>query len=84
MKKSKKEAIIKKLYDLNFEKQIFGYTYELPLGKKNRLFFEIEDMEIGIISDTGGYIEIRKVESPEDLENIFNAICPEKYRLPFN
>jgi len=27
---------------------------------------------------------IRKIESPEDLENLFNAICPEKYRLPFN
>lgn len=82
MKKSEREAIIKKLEDWNFQKVNGGYSYNLPFGLNNQLFVDEFDLEIGIIHF--GYMPIRHIKSPEDLENLFNAICPEKYRLPFN
>lgn len=85
MKKSEKQAIIQKAKDLGFE--IVSYAtlkYDLPLGLGNRLDFDQSDLELGIVSKGHAYVPIRKIESPKDLENLFNAICPEKYRLPFS
>lgn len=83
MTKSEKKAIIKKLEGWNFEEVISGYTFDLPFGLKNKIFFDTSDMEFGILMGIC-YTSIRKIESEEDLENLFNAICPEKYRLPFS
>ncbi len=83
MTKSVKEAIIKKLKVWNFEEVISGYTFDLPFGLKNKVFFDTSDMEFGIVMGIS-YTSIRQIESPEDLENLFNAICPQKYRLPFS
>jgi len=84
MNQQEKEAIIQKLKELGFQIQFNGpfWYYQLPLGRETVLVFDSDDLEIGIrLKD---YSPIRKIESPEDLENLFNAICPEKYRLPFN
>lgn len=84
MKKSEKDAIIQKAKDLGFENVSFAtLKYELPLGLGNRLDFDQSDLELGVVSKGHAYVAIRKIESAEDLEMLFNAICPEKYRLPF-
>ena len=83
MTQSEKDAIVKKCVELGFEEVYKGFNYDLPLGYKNNLYFCTDDLELGIIQETRGYVTIRKIDSPEDLETLFNAICPEKYRLPF-
>lgn len=89
MKKELKKSIIQKAIELGFLYQIDNKlcVYRLPFGNSNELWVdvseEIADISIGNIDDFE-YSIIRKIESPEDLEMLFNAICPEKYRLPFN
>ena len=59
-------------------------VYKLPLGLKTELWLDMS-IENPDISLWNGRIDIpiRKIESPEDLQLLFDAICPEKYRLPF-
>lgn len=82
MKKSEKDAIIQKAKGLAFKLYGGYYIFDLPFGNETRLLFDLEN-HILIVKCFVSYIPIRKIESPEDLENLFNAICPEKYRLPF-
>jgi len=63
------------------------YEYDLPFGESTEIWVDLSEgnCDASIWSlELGEYIPIRKIESTEDLENFFNAICPEKYRLPFN
>jgi len=78
------KSMILKLKELGFKIKGNGpfWEYELPLGRNTDLLFDTDDNELGIKILT--YVPIRKIESPEDLEMLFNAICPEKYRLPFD
>lgn len=88
MTKSEKEAIIKKAKGLGFyqTRKYFteGYCYDLPIGLKTQLFWaeHTSKLYLGEIKRVR-MIPIRKIESPEDLKLLFDAICPEKYRLPF-
>lgn len=90
MKKSEKEAIIKKCLELGFTTSYVSpniYEYDLPFGESTEIWVDlsIDQCDISIWAvELGEYIPIRKIDSPDDLENLFNAICPEKYRLPFN
>lgn len=67
----------------NFENQI-RWSYDLPFGYGSSFIVLFED---GIFWACFyffyGISKIRKIESPEDLQLLFDAICPEKYRLPF-
>lgn len=89
MTPQEKDAIIKKCVELGFERPSDEwFKYELPFGSNTTLFVGLEKFVVTI--DTKDYFNdcaietpIRIIESPEDLENLFNAICPEKYRLPF-
>ena len=85
MTQSEKDAIVKKLEDLNFDNLANSnyWQYELPLGNQTALMFDFDDYVISIAIPFVKLINIRKIDSPEDLETLFNAICPEKYRLPF-
>ncbi len=87
MKKSEKDAIVKKAHKLKFVSEMPTaniLVYKLPLGLNTELWLDLS-LDIPDVSIWNGRIDIpiRKIESPEDLENLFNAICPEKYRLPF-
>lgn len=82
MKKAQKKEIVNKAIELGLVFDGNGYVYDLPLGLKNRLSFEEGDLELGIIM-ADHYVSIRKVESPEDLEMLFDAIVPVKFRLPW-
>lgn len=86
MTKSEKEAIIQKAKDLGFNNLAGSqyFEYELPLGLSNSLVLDIDNLTIGIAVMFKSFVEIRKIESPEDLQLLFDAICPEKFRLPFN
>jgi len=78
--------ISKKAKELGF-KEIKGTTffeYDLPFGENTSLIYDSSDLKISICIMFEKLINIRKIESPEDLEMLFNAICPEKYRLPFS
>jgi len=91
-KETERETLIKNISKKAFE---FGFksemptanilVYKLPLGLNTELWLDLST-NIPDVSLWNGRIDImiRKIESPEDLENLFNAICPEKYRLPFN
>ena len=83
MKNQEKEAIIQKAKDLGFQQDTMNfnkYNYNLPFGLKNNLSidFRFENHITLDIENQSFIVEIRKIESPEDLENLFNAICPEK------
>ena len=90
MTQSEKDAIVKKCVELKFERvSDEWFRYELPFGNNTALFLGLENLNATI--DTKDYFNdcaietpIRKIDSPEDLETLFNAICPEKYRLPFD
>ena len=90
MKESEKEKIIQKCIELGFNNSDVApniYEYSLPFGLKNDIWVDLSEgyCDISIWSaDMGDYIPIRKIESAEDLELLFNAICTEKYRLPFS
>jgi len=82
-------SIIDKCKKLGFEVPIGylkKYVYLLPFGLKNNLSIDFTFTTPLTLDIENGHIDIplRKIESPEDLENLFNAICPEKYRLPFD
>ena len=90
MKEEEKQAIIDTAIELGFE-EVFDtlYVFKLPLGNDSTLllhtevpFLEISKYNVWHQDDIE--TPIRKIESPEDLELLFNAICPEKYRLPFS
>jgi len=80
-----KESITEKLKELGFENlnNSSYWQFELPLGNETVLMFDFDEYVISIAIPFVKLINIRKIESPDDLENLFNAICPEKYRLPF-
>lgn len=84
-----KDLIFIKAIDLGFVKSMdsaFMLEYSLPFGLSEYLSISFKyNGHITLDIENSEYIlEIRKIESPEDLELLFNAICPEKYRLPFN
>jgi len=84
-----KESIFKKSIDLGFLKDndfIKKVEYQMPFGAKNKLSIDFNygtHLTLDVECDSQ-IVEIRQIEYPEDLENLFNAICPEKYRLPFD
>lgn len=90
MTKSQKKAIIDKAVELGFKNEDSVTSileYKLPLGNKTELWFDYSYKNYDVLiwsKELERYIPIRKVESPEDLEILFNAICPEKFRLPFD
>jgi hypothetical protein len=78
--------ISKKAFELGFKSEMPTaniLVYKLPLGFNTELWLDLSIDNPDISLWNGNIIEIRKIESPEDLEMLFNAICPEKYRLPF-
>lgn len=88
MTKSEKEAIFQKCKDLGFleTKKYFtqGYCYDLPIGLNTQLFLASHTNKLYLSHiERIRMIPIRKIESTEDLENLFNAICPKNiaYRL---
>jgi len=89
MSKKKETEIKEKAIELGFKSDtsyLTKYSYSLPFGLKNYLtinFLYTNPIVLDIENDSD-IIEIRPIESPEDLENLLNAICPEKYRLPFD
>jgi len=88
MNQQEKKAILKKAKDLKFVSEMPTaniLVYKLPLGLNTELWLDMS-IDVPDVSIWNGKIDIviRKIESPDDLENLFNAICPEKYRLPFN
>ena len=80
MTKSDKEAIIQKCIELGFINSDVSpniYEYDLPFGESTEIWIDlsIDQCDISIWSvELGEYIPIRQIESPEDLENLFNAI----------
>jgi len=89
-KETEIDQIIQKCKDLNFEHQSGSwFKYDLPFGNDTRFYIDTENLIVTIDTYSTWHQDnietpIRKIESPEDLEILFNAICPEKYRLPFN
>jgi len=86
-KETELQQIIQKCKDLCFyeEEENACFEYSLPFGINSK-FTILLDIDIfkAVLWKHNTFITIRKIESPEDLENLFNAICPEKYRLPFS
>ena len=89
MTQSEKDAIVKKCVELGFESDgiLDILEYKMPFGNKTELWFDFSEDNCDLLiwsDDVKDHIPIRKIDSPEDLETLFNAICPEKYRLPFS
>jgi hypothetical protein len=87
MNAKQKKAILDKAVELKWKQKngilVSGYSYDLPLGRNTKLFLDIGTLEISI-TDPEDVVFMRKIESPEDLETLFDAICPPKFRLPFD
>jgi hypothetical protein len=82
------EQIINRAKELGFEQQgEFWYKKWLPLGWNNEIVIEVRSKGNLLIKVRQHYtsiiVPIREVESLEDFELLYNAILPEKYRLPF-
>lgn len=67
-----KELIIKKANDLGFTShyRVANFIFCEKKGKYYYLF--LDDMMFGIFN--GSYNDLRKIESPEQLENLFKSI----------
>ena len=80
------EQIIERAKELGF-KQDSKYLYkkDLPYGLKNYIGIIIMPDHVCVTLGNKIYEQpLRQVESLEDFELLYNAILPEKYRLPFN
>lgn len=88
MKLKQKKAIFDKAAKLKFEINDYDkHVFKLPLGLKTQLSIDYDYSKYKVmfqIEDEFDIINIRTIESPEDLEMLFNAICPEKHMLPFS
>jgi len=74
-----KNPILEKAIELGFEKEkdcSKKINFQLPFGLSNYLSLNFKyDNHLTLdIENFSHIIEIRKIESPEDLENLFNAI----------
>lgn len=88
--KNLKKQIFKRAIELGFKKIAEIVEYDLPLGLNSKisispeLYFVI--LQSTVFDDEQNefdFVKIRKIESVQDFELLFNAICPEKFRLPF-
>lgn len=87
MKNKQKKAIFDKAVKLKFEINDYDkHIFKLPFGLKTQISIDYDYSKSHVmmqIEDKFDIINIRAIESPEDLEILLNAICPEKFRLPF-
>jgi hypothetical protein len=80
------EQIIERAKELGFKEQYTYYFKNLPFGINTDVFLTKGkgDKLILCIDNPSGHLPMREVESLEDFEILYNAILPEKYRLPFD
>ena len=80
------EQIINRAKELGFiEDSKNLYKKDLPYGLKNYITILINHEDtLWCIGNHVYTVVVKEVESLEDFELLYNAILPEKYRLPFD
>lgn len=87
--KNLKKQVFKRAIELGFKEFAERVEFDLPLGFNSKIIINsdlvFKILQIDVFDDQNDIkmVKVRKVESVKDFELLFNAICPEKYRLPF-
>ncbi len=87
--KNLKKQVFKRAVELGFKEFAERVEFELTLGFNSKIIISsdlvFKILQIDVFEDQNDIkmVKIRKIESVSDFELLFNAICPEKYRLPF-
>ena len=83
-----KLKVRKKLLELKFTESLFRFdknffVYKIPIGLGTSLIFDIDE-NLLLIEKDNLMIPIFRIENIEEIQIIFDALVPEKNRLPFN
>jgi hypothetical protein len=86
--KVEKLKVRKKLLELKFTESLFRFdksffVYKIPLGLGTALIYDIDE-NLLLIEKDNLMIPIFRIENIEEIQTIFDALVPEKNRLPFN
>jgi hypothetical protein len=85
MKDNQTNPISEKAKQLGFvEHETGNFKYDLPFGESTVLLWNSHNSKMAIYKKGHAeMVNIRIVNSPEEFEELFNGIVPEKYVLPF-
>lgn len=87
--KNLKKQVFKRAIGLGFKEFAERVEFDLPLGLNSKIIINsdlvFKILQIDVFEDQNDIkmVKIRKIESVEDFELLFNAICPEKFMLSF-